>query len=142
MVMAAMEGVVRVFTFAELGKALAVPCNETSKASGSTGGNSVDIDRLTPFFYLAFSIGFLRASVRTASTYVLQNTTTTMKDRLFNVALNSTRFLINGKKAEINETIHTYLEKEFLKTLCTGLPEAMVPIVSIVTRCVRVREGE
>lgn len=130
MVLAAAEGVVRVFTFAQLGKALTVPCDKSGSASTN---KSVDIGRLAPFFYLAFSIGFLRAFVRALSTYVLQNTTTTMKDRLFNVALNSTRFFINGKKAEINETIHTYLEKEFLKTLCSGLPEAMVPIVSIVT---------
>ncbi len=56
-----------------------------------------------------------------------------MKEELFKKALACTASYVATEKASINDTIHYYLDREFLKTLCQGFPDALVPAVNIAT---------
>ncbi|EGD82826.1 hypothetical protein PTSG_11430, partial [Salpingoeca rosetta] len=139
LLVACVEGVVRVLTFQQLGVALVacLPALATCDADNFVIYHSVpqlpDIERLIPFFTLALSVAFLRSSVRILSTYTMQMTINHLKDELFGRALSCTRIYIRGAKADINQTIHYYLDREFLKTLLQKMPEAIVPVVSIIT---------
>eukprot|EP00056_Hartaetosiga_gracilis_P008735 m.125583 g.125583 ORF g.125583 m.125583 type:complete len:965 (+) comp12984_c0_seq1:67-2961(+) len=132
------EGVVRVLTFRELGTSL-VSCGKELATCDSVGAiyhnltYEPNLNRLLPFFILAISVAFLRTGVRILSAYIYQKTINHMKDVLFARALDATRLHIHSKNADINQTIHYYLDREFLKTLLQKAPEAVVPIVSIVT---------
>lgn len=116
------EGVVRVLTFQALGIALVscVPKLATCETDYSVMYHDLpglaNVAGLIPFFSLAISVGFLRAGVRILSCYVLQMTINHLKDELFGRAMSSTRIYIRQEKAAINQTIHYYLDREFLKT--------------------------
>ena len=122
-VVAFAEGVVRSLTFSELGIVL-VSCFPTFATCYDDNivifhelpNRVANVQRLIPFFTLAISVGFLRAGVRTLSTYVMQMTINHLKDTLFGRALSCTRIYIRTAKADINQTIHYYLDREFLKT--------------------------
>ena len=119
------------YTFQFLGDAL-TPTN-TCNISTATLNKATNTrgQKKMAFYYLVVAVGVLRALNRGFASYNMLRLTNDLKARLFGIALQSTRYFITTSKGEINQTMHYYLDREFLATLFQSAVDALVPTVTV-----------